>query len=71
MLLNTKVKKIIYGDKGVSVIVHNERSGKRTLEADYVLVSFSLGVLQHDDVAWEQKLPMWKREAIHSMNMVS
>ena len=69
--MDKKVEKIIYGDNGVSVIVHNERSGKKTLEADYVLVSFSLGVLQHDDVAWEPKLPMWKREAIHSMNMVS
>lgn len=30
----------------------------------------SLGVLQHDDVAFEPPLPMWKKEAIHSMNMV-
>ena len=31
----------------------------------------SLGVLQHDDVLFTPRLPAWKREAIHSMSMVS
>lgn len=38
--------------------------------ADYALVTFSLGVLQHDDVTFEPELPSWKKEAIHSMGMV-
>ena len=40
------------------------------LSADYALTTFSLGVLQHDDVAFEPELPSWKQEAIHSMAMV-
>ena len=35
------------------------------------ILGSSLGVLQHDDVRFEPPLPMWKREAIHSMTMVS
>lgn len=40
------------------------------LSADYALITFSLGVLQHDDVTFEPGLPLWKREAIQSMDMV-
>jgi len=40
------------------------------LRADYALVTFSLGVLQHDDVTFEPELPSWKKEAIYSMGMV-
>jgi len=39
------------------------------LSADYALVTFSLGVLQHDDVHFEPALPHWKEEAIHGMAM--
>jgi polyamine oxidase len=42
-----------------------------SLSADYALVTFSLGVLQHDDVHFEPALPHWKKEAIHGMVMVS
>jgi polyamine oxidase len=42
-----------------------------SLSADYALVTFSLGVLQHDDVLFEPALPTWKSEAIHGMAMVS
>lgn len=41
------------------------------LTSDYVLCTFSLGVLQHTDVRFEPPLPIWKREAIHSMTMVT
>lgn len=40
-----------------------------TLSADHVLVTFSLGVLQNDDVIFEPALPKWKTEAIHGMSM--
>ncbi|KAI0351175.1 amine oxidase [Trametes cingulata] len=39
------------------------------LRADYALCTFSLGVLQHDDVQFVPPLPPWKLEAIHSMSM--
>lgn len=42
-----------------------------TLHADYALCTFSLGVLQHNDVQFIPPLPAWKQEAIHSMSMVS
>ena len=42
-----------------------------TLHADYALCTFSLGVLQHNDVQFIPSLPAWKQEAIHSMSMVS
>ncbi|OSC98381.1 amine oxidase [Trametes coccinea BRFM310] len=39
------------------------------LTADYALCTFSLGVLQHDDVRFIPAMPAWKQEAIHSMAM--
>ena len=66
-MLGARVKTIAYSDDGVSVSLVDGTM----LKADYALVSFSLGVLQHTDVTWEPKLPAWKAEAICSMNMVS
>jgi hypothetical protein len=65
-MLNAVVDKISYSGEGVTVTLVDGTK----LEADYALVSFSLGVLQHDDVTWEPKLPAWKTEAIQSMTMV-
>ena len=59
-MLNSTVKTISYSSNGVNVTL---TSGE-VLEADYVLCTFSLGVLQHDDVAFEPPLPEWKQEAI-------
>jgi polyamine oxidase len=66
VLLNSVVKTISYSGEGVTVTLVDETR----LEADYALVSFSLGVLQHEDVIWEPELPPWKTEAIQSMTMV-
>jgi len=66
-MLGTTVKTVAYSGKGVSVTL----ADGKTLKADYALVSFSLGVLQNDDVTWEPKLPPWKEEAVQSMSMVS
>jgi len=65
-MLNTTVKNIAYSGEGVTVTLVDGS----TLEADYALVSFSLGVLQNDDVTWEPELPAWKTEAVQSMSMV-
>jgi len=65
VLLNATVDTISYSGKGISV---NLTDGT-VLSADYALVTFSLGVLQHDDVKWSPELPDWKKEAIASMIM--
>ena len=67
VLLNATVKTITYSQGGVTVGLSDGSS----LSADYALVTFSLGVLQHDDVTFEPPLPKWKSEAIHGMAMVS
>jgi polyamine oxidase len=66
VLLNATVKTVTYSKDGVSVSLSDGSS----LSADYALVTFSLGVLQHDDVVFDPPLPKWKSEAIHGMAMV-
>ena len=65
-MLSTTVKTVAYSAEGVTVTLVD---GKK-LTADYALVTFSLGVLQHDDVTWEPEFPAWKEEAVQSMTMV-
>ena len=67
VLLNATVRTITYSKDRVSVSLSDGSS----LSADYALVTFSLGVLQNDDVLFEPALPKWKSEAIHGMAMVS
>ncbi|KAH9968000.1 amine oxidase [Russula dissimulans] len=63
--LNATVKAIHYSNNGVSVSLTDGTN----LSADYALVTFSLGVLQHDEVVFKPALPQWKLEAIHGMAM--
>ena len=65
-MLNSTVQIIRYDASGVEVQLE---SGK-ILRAEYVIVTFSLGVLQNDEVVFEPRLPAWKVEAIESMTMV-
>jgi polyamine oxidase len=51
--LNATVKTISYSKDGVTVTL---RDGHK-LTADYALCTFSLGVLQNDDVTFTPKLP--------------
>ncbi|EGO28558.1 hypothetical protein SERLADRAFT_354437 [Serpula lacrymans var. lacrymans S7.9] len=67
LLLNSTVDKITYSEDGVTVSLTNGRS----LSADYALCTFSVGVLQYGDVAFEPTLPSWKVEAIQSMVMAT
>ncbi|KAI0316950.1 amine oxidase [Amylostereum chailletii] len=67
LVLNATVRTIAYSDDGVVVTLTN---GTR-LTSDYVITTFSLGVLQNDDVVFEPPLPMWKQEAIQSMTMAT
>ncbi|KZT05137.1 amine oxidase [Laetiporus sulphureus 93-53] len=63
--LNSTVKVISSSKRGVTVTLVDGT----ILKADYALCTFSLGVLQHGDVAFEPALPAWKQEAIYSMTM--
>ncbi|KAF7328966.1 Amine oxidase [Mycena venus] len=64
-LLNATVRNIAYSDNGVLVTLADGTS----ISADYAITTFSLGVLQNDDVLFEPALPTWKQEAIQSMTM--
>ena len=65
-MLNATVNTISYSDSGVKVSL----TDGTMLEANYVLVTFSVGVLQNDDVNFDPVLPDWKQESIQSINMV-
>ncbi|KAI5988509.1 hypothetical protein EDC04DRAFT_2992942 [Pisolithus marmoratus] len=71
VLFNQIVTTIQYNDKGVTVQTTGSHHGTTgyTLTADHVLVTFSAGVLQGTDVAFEPPLPDWKLEAINSIEM--
>lgn len=56
LALNALVQNISYSNSGVSVVL----ADGQTLTADYALCTFSLGVLQHDDVRFVPELPQWK-----------
>ncbi|KAF8175157.1 amine oxidase [Pholiota molesta] len=65
--LNSVVKTISYSKKGVTVTLDNNE----TISGDYALCTFSLGVLQNDDVGFKPELPDFKQEAIDSMVMAT
>jgi polyamine oxidase len=65
LLLNTIVDKISYSKDGV--IVTNKDGS--CVEADYAVLTFSLGVLQQGVVTFEPPLPEWKDVAIESFLM--
>ena len=67
VVYNATVKTISYSSQGVEVTLTNGTK----LSADYALCTFSVGVLQNDDVVFEPALPDWKQEAIQSIVMVS
>ncbi|RDB19625.1 Polyamine oxidase [Hypsizygus marmoreus] len=61
------VKTIAWSGAGVKVIL-----GDGTLiSGDYALCTFSVGVLQNDDVEFEPSLPAYKQEAISSITMAT
>ncbi|KAG2091612.1 hypothetical protein BD769DRAFT_1679412 [Suillus cothurnatus] len=65
--LYSVVTTIAYDRDGVTVTLENGTD----LTADYVLCTFSLGVLQYGDIAFKPALPSWKVEAIQSMVMMA
>jgi hypothetical protein len=67
VMYNQTINLIEYGEDIVTV---HTTSGM-TFTADHVLCTFSVGVLQNTDVAFQPPLPDWKIEAINSIEMVS
>lgn len=68
VLLNATANMINYTDSGATVHLAN---GK-TFTADHLLVTVSVGVLQHEeDLAFYPALPAWKHEAIETMKMAT
>ena len=65
--LQATVATVEYSDSAVSVTLIN---GTR-LTAQYAICTYSIGVLQNDDVRFDPPLPEWKVEAIHSLTMVT
>ncbi|KAK0488508.1 hypothetical protein IW261DRAFT_1325664 [Armillaria novae-zelandiae] len=67
VMFNSTVMDISYSNSEVSVTL----DGERVIHGAYALCTFSLGVLQHDDVRFRPKLPAYKQEAIQSMVMAT
>ncbi|KAH9003707.1 amine oxidase [Lactarius hatsudake] len=65
--LKATVATIKYSDSGVSVTLTDGTK----LSAQYAICTFSVGVLQNDDVQFSPPLPEWKVEAIHSLTMAT
>lgn len=53
LMLNSTVKDISYSNAGVTVTL----TDGSTIEGDYAICTFSLGVLQNDDVVFQPSLP--------------
>ncbi|KAJ7614912.1 hypothetical protein FB45DRAFT_873781 [Roridomyces roridus] len=67
VLVNAIITNIAYSSDAVVATLANGTK----ISSDYAISTFSVGVLQHDDVAFEPMLPLWKQEAIQSMTMAT
>ncbi|CAF4973141.1 unnamed protein product [Rotaria sp. Silwood1] len=67
ILYNSIVTKVAYSDSSVNVTL---KDGTIIL-ADYAICTFSIGVLQHNDVQFVPRFPAWKQEAIFTIKMVT
>ncbi|CAI6088945.1 unnamed protein product [Clonostachys chloroleuca] len=65
LLLKTTVTQIAYSDEGA--VVHTQDGD--CIEAEHVICTFSVGVLQNEVVEFKPQLPRWKRDAIQSFQM--
>ena len=65
LLLNTHVTDITHNDTGVTIHNHDGTC----ITADHAVVTFSLGVLQNNAVAFHPSLPSWKQQGIETFQM--
>lgn len=70
--LSHTVQTVDYSAIGASgsgeIVVHTD---KGSFAAPHVVSTFSVGVLQHQDVQWVPRLPDWKKEAIFTFAMAT
>jgi polyamine oxidase len=70
IMFNTTVTNIAWSDTCVGISSTNVDGTKYTVEADYVIITFSVGVLQHDFATlFTPQLPDWKIESIQAFSM--
>jgi polyamine oxidase len=70
VMFNTTVTNISYGEDGVNITATNSNGTEYTVEAEYVIITFSIGVLQHDAATlFTPELPDWKTESIQAFAM--
>ncbi|KAG6900212.1 hypothetical protein C0993_001477 [Termitomyces sp. T159_Od127] len=67
LLLNSTVESISYSGSGVTITLNDGTQ----ISANYALCTFSVGVLQNNDVHFVPKLPDFKLEAIASITMAT
>ncbi|KAG2173264.1 hypothetical protein INT43_004638 [Umbelopsis isabellina] len=67
LMLSTTVTNVKWSDKGVTI---STKDGAK-IEADYAITTFSLGVLQNDDVTWTPEMPDWKRVGVFGFHMAT
>ncbi|KAL9268555.1 Polyamine oxidase 1-like protein, partial [Drosera capensis] len=64
--LNKVVREIQHSKNGVKVTTEDGSS----YEADYLILSVSIGVLQSDLISFKPSLPRWKTEAIQKCDLI-
>ncbi|CAF1235609.1 unnamed protein product [Rotaria sordida] len=67
IMYNSIVKKVTYCDKSVVILLKDNT----VITAEYAICTFSLGVLQNQDVEFVPSFPAWKQEAIFSFKMAT
>ncbi|CAF3949165.1 unnamed protein product [Rotaria sordida] len=67
IMYNSIVKKVSYCDKSVVILLKDNT----VITAEYAICTFSLGVLQNQDVEFVPPFPAWKQEAISSFKMAN
>ena len=67
ILYNSTVTIVTYSNSSVNITLKNGL----IILADYAICTFSIGVLQHNDVQFIPQFPAWKRESIFTFKMVT
>ncbi|GAQ43610.1 hypothetical protein AtubIFM55763_005380 [Aspergillus tubingensis] len=67
--LNTRVTRIEYSPRGVTIQTKDNKNSNTCIRAAYAICTFSLGVLQNKAVTFDPPLPSWKQTAIEKFNM--
>lgn len=67
ILYNSTVTVVTYSNSSVNITLKNGL----IIMADYAICTFSIGVLQHNDVQFVPQFPVWKQESIFTFKMIT